>query len=579
MIASVDTSLYQLQGGINNSNWARVFFSSGTGTDTTVVKLPLYVVSGTKDTIKVYGVDSSFQRGTIVGSTLKLYRYNGDSTSLTLPSTDTTGTGELYIRNLTTQENKRFNVKGGRLDTLYASTSGGGRVVSNSGTIAAEWGAGGGANFDFHGFAGYNANRASSYTTRSFTDKNYVDSSLTLKTTVTSYGKNAGGDSTILLLSNGTRFAARDSIGGGGGNIYTADGTLTSARTLTSGGFPLTFTGTNTASSAIARGLRLNHTLAAAANGDALVGLDIANTYTLGAFSATPYAIRAISSVVGNYQNLIQNTSAGNASTGINLGNDLGIIGGVSTFSSTHGVGSSLQNNLVLATSNPSSSGNITIGTNFDLASGGSGVIKFWTGGYVSSNERMRILSSGNISMGYGSSPTDAGYKLDVFGYARLNANTNAFQGLNIFNSSSGSSAFSAVNFYANVGEAGLGKNSTTRSYKFVGNSDLFFINSVNGNVSILNDFASGKIQFGAGASSTAQMTLQTNGELSLGTTTAVASSILTATSTTQGVLFPRMSTSEKNAIASPVAGLVVYDTTLNKLCVYTTAWETITSL
>jgi hypothetical protein len=97
--------------------------------------------------------------------------------------------------------------------------------------------------------------------------------------------------------------------------------------------------------------------------------------------------------------------------------------------------------------------------------------------------------------------------------------------------------------------------------------------------LSILNDFASGKIQFGAGASSTAQMTLQTNGELSLGTTTAVASSILTATSTTQGVLFPRMSTSEKNAIASPVAGLVVYDTTLNKLCVYTTAWETITSL
>jgi ribosomal protein L27 len=129
---------------------------------------------------------------------------------------DTTGLGNLYIRNTTTQENKRFNVKGGRLDTLYASTSGGGRVVSNGGTIAAEWGAGGGSNFDFHGFAGYNANRASSYTTRSFTDKNYVDSSLTLKTTVSSYGKNATRDSTILLLSNGTRFAAKDSVGGGG---------------------------------------------------------------------------------------------------------------------------------------------------------------------------------------------------------------------------------------------------------------------------------------------------------------------------------------------------------------------------
>jgi len=31
-------------------------------------------------------------------------------------------------------------------------------------------------------------------------------------------------------------------------------------------------------------------------------------------------------------------------------------------------------------------------------------------------------------------------------------------------------------------------------------------------------------------------------------------------------------------AIASPAAGLVVYDTTLAKLCVFTTTWETITS-
>jgi len=106
---------------------------------------------------------------------------NGELKYSTSGGGDTTGLGNLYIRNTTTQENKRFNVKGGRLDTLYASTSGGGRVVSNGGTIAAEWGAGGGSNFDFHGFAGYNANRASSYTTRSFTDKNYVDSSLTTK--------------------------------------------------------------------------------------------------------------------------------------------------------------------------------------------------------------------------------------------------------------------------------------------------------------------------------------------------------------------------------------------------------------
>jgi hypothetical protein len=48
--------------------------------------------------------------------------------------------------------------------------------------------------------------------------------------------------------------------------------------------------------------------------------------------------------------------------------------------------------------------------------------------------------------------------------------------------------------------------------------------------------------------------------------------------STTLGFLPPRMTTAQKNAISTPAAGLVVYDTTLAKLCVYTTTWETITS-
>jgi len=39
--------------------------------------------------------------------------------------------------------------------------------------------------------------------------------------------------------------------------------------------------------------------------------------------------------------------------------------------------------------------------------------------------------------------------------------------------------------------------------------------------------------------------------------------------STTTGILPPRMTTTQKNAIASPAAGLVVYDSTTNKLCCY----------
>jgi hypothetical protein len=90
---------------------------------------------------------------------------------------------------------------------------------------------------------------------------------------------------TNIKTINGASVLGSGDLVVGGSNIYNADGTLTSARTVTSGGFPLTFTGSNTAASAIARGLNLTHTLVAAANSDSLVALDITPTFTLGAFT------------------------------------------------------------------------------------------------------------------------------------------------------------------------------------------------------------------------------------------------------------------------------------------------------
>lgn len=63
-----------------------------------------------------------------------------------------------------------------------------------------------------------------------------------------------------------------------------------------------------------------------------------------------------------------------------------------------------------------------------------------------------------------------------------------------------------------------------------------------------------------------------------LGAVTKNASALLEMVSTTQGLLFPRMSTAQRDAIASPAAGLVIYNTTTSKLNVYTSAWEQITS-
>lgn len=60
------------------------------------------------------------------------------------------------------------------------------------------------------------------------------------------------------------------------------------------------------------------------------------------------------------------------------------------------------------------------------------------------------------------------------------------------------------------------------------------------------------------------RMQLSEAGQLSLGTSTPSASAFLQLESTTQGLLPPRMTTTQMNAISSPAAGLMIYNTTEN---------------
>ena len=67
--------------------------------------------------------------------------------------------------------------------------------------------------------------------------------------------------------------------------------------------------------------------------------------------------------------------------------------------------------------------------------------------------------------------------------------------------------------------------------------------------------------------------TARVQNKLSVGTPTQ-ATAVMEITSTTQGFLPPRMTTTQKNAIASPATGLMVYDTTLNVITYYNgTTW------
>jgi len=176
------------------------------------------------------------------------------------------------------------------------------------------------------------------------------------------------------------------------------------------------------------------------------------------------------------------------------------------------------------------SSGNAGVGTISNAA------FTFFT----NNGAKAQITAGGNFLIG---TTTDAGYKLDVNGSGRI---------LN--------------------GSAQLLVNNATYSELAYGTTNYF---RANGASAIVNGPI---IQFLRSGTEVARFAT-TTGNLLINTTTDVASSILTLASITKGFLPPRMTTTQKNAIATPAAGLVVYDTTLNKLCVYTTTWEVVTSI
>jgi hypothetical protein len=82
------------------------------------------------------------------------------------------------------------------------------------------------------------------------------------------------------------------------------------------------------------------------------------------------------------------------------------------------------------------------------------------------------------------------------------------------------------------------------------------------------------------GASFYTNSRIITGATLAMGTASPNSRALIDMTSTTKGFLPPRMTLVQRNAIASPPAGLMIYNTTSNKLDVYNgTAWEVITSL
>jgi hypothetical protein len=176
------------------------------------------------------------------------------------------------------------------------------------------------------------------------------------------------------------------------------------------------------------------------------------------------------------------------------------------------------------------------------------------------------------IGLNAGSSNTTGGSNTFISsssGFSNTTGGSNTFIGVNAGqNNTTGSNntaiGINAGRFIAN----GSTSNAITDNSIYIGFNSKALANNQTNQIVIGYDVTGlGSNTTVLGNSSTTLTALY--GAVITGGTSINASAQLQVDSTTKGVLFPRMTTTQKNAISSPAVGLIVYDTTLNKLCVY----------
>jgi hypothetical protein len=141
-------------------------------------------------------------------------------------------------------------------------------------------------------------------------------------------------------------------------------------------------------------------------------------------------------------------------------------------------------------------------------------------------NERLTIFGNGNVSIN--NSTTDSGERLQVTGTMKvtgassfggnmaLTLNQNNLTSLRITNTNSGASANSEIVLVSNGGVAAFAKNSSGRSSGIFGASDTYFYNDTAGDILFYNGVTTGNIKFATGGSSTAYMTIKSNGRINM---------------------------------------------------------------
>jgi hypothetical protein len=396
--------------------------------------------------------------------------------------------------------------------------------------------------------------------------------------------------------------------------------------------------GSTTAASAIARGSFISPTLVAAANSDVLVGLDINPTFTNGAFTGVSnIGLRVLNTGTtqlqignvgtGQFFNIGRNGSNGYLTidggangngyifsksttnyaiidgTGINIGTGAAPFAAIST---TLKIAYQGLNSVFAA--NPATDSYIVLrntndGKKIAFGHDGTGAMNFYSEAtntsFTSSNIVGKYFATGNWFIG--SSPTDAGFRLDVNGTARVTGNLTVGGGSGILITTSGagltaSGASTAITSYAASG-AGVGYTftlnnvygniSTSRTLFQIAEPTYSVVNQSANNGSVFwltiapNINATGGTLISRGIYYNPTLTATTglthiafqnttgnvllgttSGSVGIGANTSInASAILDITSTTKGFLPPRMTLAQRTAIGTPATGLIVYQT------------------
>jgi hypothetical protein len=235
------------------------------------------------------------------------------------------------------------------------------------------------------------------------------------------------------------------------------------------------------------------------------------------------------------------------------------------------------------------------------------GNVQFGTGFSWDNSTNALTLTTGKVFSGYNSGGTSSdALKLELTGGGAVlgiqNSNASGFSGVEYLNNAGSPRVFTgfnnsngqefrfnnfATNGYIDFligGTSGL-RIANTRNILINTTTDAGFKLDVNGTARVATSIlvgggaTTGTVQTGVFrgtffndyANSFTIFQVQSNGNasfyqgLAIGTSSnAVASAQVEIVSTTKGFLPPRMTTTQRNAIASPAAGLIVYDTTLN---------------